>query len=128
MFALPNGQITTSASNSLSAGACPLKGSSLLTFPSPPLPLPPDDALARTTAPRSRLFRYLRESNSYRCPAGQLNFVVLNVRDRTHAYVGSWERCGGCAQKAQCTTAGTSVSPSRSMSPRKNAIETEGVS
>src|SRR6202165_1062807 len=32
---------------------------------------------------------YLPESNSYRCPAGQqLNFVGLNVRTRTHAYLG----------------------------------------
>ncbi len=45
------------------------------------------------------------ESNSYRCPAGQqLNFVGLNVRNRTHAYIGSRKRCGACPQKAQCTT------------------------
>ena len=50
-------------------------------------------------------FTYLSESNSYRCPAGeQLNFVGLNVRNRTHAYIGSRKRCGGCPQKAQCTT------------------------
>ena len=50
-------------------------------------------------------FTYLPESNSYRCPAGQpLNFVGLNVRNRTHAYIGSRKRCGACPQKAHCTT------------------------
>src|SRR5271169_2394626 len=50
-------------------------------------------------------FTFLPESNSYRCPAGQpLNFVGLNVRNRTHAYIGSRKRCGACSQKAQCTT------------------------
>ena len=50
-------------------------------------------------------FTYLPESNRYLCPAGQqLNFVGLNVRNRTHAYIGSRKRCGGCSQKAQCTT------------------------
>jgi transposase len=50
-------------------------------------------------------FTYLPESNSYRCPAGeQLNFVGLNVRNRTHAYIGNRKRCGACLQKAQCTT------------------------
>ena len=50
-------------------------------------------------------FTYLPESNSYLCPAGQqLNFVGLNVRNRTHAYIGSRKRCGACSQKAQCTT------------------------
>ena len=50
-------------------------------------------------------FTFLPESNSYRCPAGQpLNFVGLNVRNRTHAYIGSGKRCGACSQKAQCTT------------------------
>jgi hypothetical protein len=34
----------------------------------------------------------------------QLNFVSLNVRNRTHAYIGSRKRCGACPQKAQCTT------------------------
>jgi hypothetical protein len=49
-------------------------------------------------------FTYLPESNSYLCPAGQqLNFVGLNVRNRTHAYIGSRKRCGACRQKAQCT-------------------------
>jgi hypothetical protein len=28
----------------------------------------------------------------------------LNVRNRTHAYIGSRKRCGACPQKAQCTT------------------------
>jgi hypothetical protein len=50
-------------------------------------------------------FTYLPESNSYRCPAGQqLNYVGLNVRNRTHAYIGSRKRCGACPQKAQCTS------------------------
>jgi len=50
-------------------------------------------------------FTYLPESNSYRCPTGeQLNYVGLNVRNRTHAYIGSRKRCGACPQKAQCTT------------------------
>src|SRR5579863_3698123 len=50
-------------------------------------------------------FTYRPESNSYRCPAGQpLNFVGLNVRNRTHAYIGNRKRCGACSQKAQCTT------------------------
>jgi hypothetical protein len=50
-------------------------------------------------------FTYLPKSNSYLCPAGQqLNFVGLNVRNRTHPYIGSRKRCGACPQKAQCTT------------------------
>jgi transposase len=50
-------------------------------------------------------FTYLPETNRYLCPAGQaLNFVGLNVRNRTHAYIGSRKRCGACSQKAQCTT------------------------
>jgi hypothetical protein len=50
-------------------------------------------------------FTFVTESNSYLCPAGQrLNFVGLNVRNRTHAYIGSRKRCGACSQKAQCTT------------------------
>lgn len=50
-------------------------------------------------------FTYLPENNSYRCPAGQqLNYVGLNVRNRTHAYIGSRKRCGACPQKAQCTS------------------------
>src|ERR1700686_1267378 len=50
-------------------------------------------------------FTYLPENNSYLCPAGQpLNFVGLNVRNRTHAYIGSRKRCGACPQKTQCTT------------------------
>jgi hypothetical protein len=47
-------------------------------------------------------FTYLPESNRYRCPTGeQLNYVGLNVRNRTHAYIGSRKRCGACPQKAQ---------------------------
>lgn len=50
-------------------------------------------------------FTFVPENNSYLCPAGQqLNFVGLNVRNRTHAYIGSRKRCGACSQKAQCTT------------------------
>ena len=50
-------------------------------------------------------FTYQPESNSYRCPAGQqLNYVGLNVRNRTHVYTGNRKRCGACPQKAQCTS------------------------
>ena len=50
-------------------------------------------------------FTFVPESNRYLCPAGQpLNFVGLNVRNRTHAYIGSRKRCGACSQRAQCTT------------------------
>ena len=50
-------------------------------------------------------FTYLPESDSYLCPAGQqLNFVGLNVRNRTHAYIGNRKRCCACSQKAQCNT------------------------
>lgn len=35
-------------------------------------------------------FTYLAENNSYLCPVGQrLNFVGLNVRNRTHAYTSN---------------------------------------
>ena len=60
---------------------------------------------ARTTRYGPESFTFVPESNSYLCPAGQrLNFVGLNVRNRTHAYIGSRKRCGACSQKAQCTT------------------------
>jgi transposase len=50
-------------------------------------------------------FTYQPESNSYRCPAGQqLNYVGLNVRNRSHAYIESGKRCGACPLKAQCTS------------------------
>ena len=53
---------------------------------------------------RSRASHLLPKSNSYRCPAGQQpNFVGLNVRNRTHAYIGSRKRCWASSQKAQCT-------------------------
>ncbi|PYX31376.1 MAG: hypothetical protein DMG77_06835, partial [Acidobacteria bacterium] len=43
--------------------------------------------------------------NSYLCPAGQqLNYGGHNARNRTHVYIGTRKRCGGCAQKAQCTS------------------------
>jgi hypothetical protein len=32
-----------------------------------------------------------------------LNYVGLNVRNRTHAYIGSAKRCGACPLKTQCT-------------------------
>jgi len=49
-------------------------------------------------------FTYLPESNSYLCPAGQqLNYGGHNARNRTHVYIGTRKRCGGCAQKTQCT-------------------------
>ena len=51
-------------------------------------------------------FTYLPESNSYLCPAGQpLNYGGHNARNRTHVYIGTRQRCGGCAQKPQCTRA-----------------------
>jgi hypothetical protein len=50
-------------------------------------------------------FTYQPESNRYLCPAGQpLNYGGHNARNRTHVYIGTRKRCGGCAQKAQCTT------------------------
>ena len=49
-------------------------------------------------------FTYLPESNRYLCPAGQqLNYGGHNARNRTHVYIGTRKRCGGCAQKTQCT-------------------------
>src|SRR5271156_2768251 len=54
---------------------------------------------------RSRAFHLSSREQQLRCPAGQLlNFVGLNVRNRTHAYIGSRKRCGACSQKSQCTT------------------------
>ena len=49
-------------------------------------------------------FTYLPESNRYLCPAGQqLNYGGHNARNRTHVYIGTRKRFGGCAQKTQCT-------------------------
>jgi hypothetical protein len=49
-------------------------------------------------------FIYQPESNSYLCPAGrQLNYGGHSARNRTHVYIRTRERCGACAQKAQCT-------------------------
>ncbi len=46
-------------------------------------------------------FTYLPESNSYLCPAGeQLNYVSLNVRNRSHAYIGSGKLWGLFAKSA----------------------------
>src|ERR1700676_4906975 len=50
-------------------------------------------------------FTDLPESNSYLCPAGeQLNYGGHNARNRTQVYIGTRKRCGGCAQKTQCTS------------------------
>jgi hypothetical protein len=50
-------------------------------------------------------FAYLPDSNSYLCPAGQqLNYGGRIARNRTHVCIGTRKRCGGCAQKAQCTS------------------------
>jgi hypothetical protein len=50
-------------------------------------------------------FTYQPESNSYRCSAGQqLNYGGRSLRNRTHAYIGTRKRCGGCALKTQCTS------------------------
>jgi hypothetical protein len=47
-------------------------------------------------------FTYQPEHNRYLCPAGQpLNYGGRNQRNRTHAYIGTRKRCGGCALKAQ---------------------------
>jgi hypothetical protein len=49
-------------------------------------------------------FTYLPESNSCLCPDGQqLNYGGHNARNRTHVYIGTRKRCGGCAQRTQCT-------------------------
>ena len=38
-------------------------------------------------------------------PVGQqLNYGGRNARNRTYVYIGTRKRCGGCAQKAQCTS------------------------
>src|SRR5262249_18784685 len=51
-------------------------------------------------------FTYQPESNSYRCPAGQqLNYGGRSARNRTVIYIGTRNRCGACAQRAQCTSA-----------------------
>jgi hypothetical protein len=48
---------------------------------------------------------YHPESNSYLCPEGQqLNYGGHNARNRTHVYIGTRKRCGGCAQKPQYTS------------------------
>jgi len=64
------------------------------------------DSIHRKNSPFYGLerFTYLPESNSYRCPAGQpLNYGGCNLRNRTFAYIGTRQRCGACALKAQCT-------------------------
>jgi len=51
-------------------------------------------------------FTYQPESNSYICPAGQqLNYGGRSLRNRTRVYIGTRKRCGGCALKAECTSA-----------------------
>ena len=50
-------------------------------------------------------FTYQPESNSYRCPAGQqLNYVGVNIRNRTHVYIAKPKWCGACPLKTQCTS------------------------
>jgi transposase len=50
-------------------------------------------------------FTYDPEHNRYLCPAGQiLNYGGRNQRNRTYAYIGTRQRCGVCALKAQCTS------------------------
>src|SRR5258707_380483 len=67
----------------------------------------PDSALRKNSPLYGpERFTYLPESNSYLCPAGQqLNYVGLNVRNRTDIYIGTRKRCGACSQKAQSTKA-----------------------
>ena len=51
-------------------------------------------------------FTYQPDSNSYLCPAGrQLNYGGRSMRNRTNVYIGTRKGCGGCALKAQCTSA-----------------------
>src|SRR5271157_4131081 len=67
-------------------------------------------------------FTYQPESNSYLCPAGkQLTYVGVNLRNRTHTYIGTRKRCGACSQRPQCTTQPSAVLPSTCMSPLGNA-------
>jgi transposase len=60
-------------------------------------------------APKSTLygiekFTYIRETNSYQCPAGKrLSYVGVNAINRTHVYVATRKRCRDCPQKTQCT-------------------------
>ena len=69
-------------------------------------------------------FTYLPESNRYLCPAGQqLNYGGHNARNRTHVYIGTRKRCGGCSQKAQCTSSPLSILPSTCMNRLGNAPE-----
>src|ERR1700687_4703193 len=50
-------------------------------------------------------FTYQPESNSYLCPAGQqLNYGGRSARHRPYTYIGTRQRCGACALKAQCTS------------------------
>jgi hypothetical protein len=73
------------------------------------------DIALRKNSPRygPERFTYLPESNSYLCPAGQqLKYGGHDARNRTLVYIGTRKRCGGCAQKAQCTTSPLSFTPS----------------
>jgi hypothetical protein len=58
---------------------------------------------ARSTVPSvSRIFPTATATSAR---AGQqLNYGRHNARNRTHVYIGTRKRCGGCAQKAQCTS------------------------
>jgi hypothetical protein len=62
MFAPPNDQITTSARCSLTLGSVPLKVRPLLTFPSPPLPLPPKHSRKNNPLYSPDCFTYLPET------------------------------------------------------------------
>ena len=68
-------------------------------------------------------FTYQPESNSYRCPAGQqLNYGGRNVRNRTHAYIGSAQTLWGvCAKSAMHQRGVPSFLPSTWMSRPGNA-------
>jgi transposase len=53
-----------------------------------------------------RAFTYERETDRYRCPAGQwLPRKQLHRKDRTVTYAAPSESCAGCALKARCTGA-----------------------
>jgi hypothetical protein len=68
----------------------------------------PRDSIHRKNSPfyGPERFTYQPESNTYRCPAGeQLNYGGRSARNRTYTYIGPRKRCGGCPQRAQCTSA-----------------------
>ena len=66
------------------------------------------DSIHRTKSPfyGPEHFTYQPEHNRYICPAGQpLNYGGRVHRNRAFNYIGTRKRCGGCALKAQCTSA-----------------------